>query len=67
MARLEPPPPVRGGVVAVLALLLLLYLIDRLHLWLPDRIGLPLYAGLTAIATVIIVWNWRAARAARRR
>jgi hypothetical protein len=67
MARLDPPPLVRGGVVAALALLLLLYLTDRLHLWLPDRIGLPLYGMLLAIATAIIVWNWRASCAARRR
>jgi hypothetical protein len=67
MARLEPPPLLRGGVVAVLALLLLLYLTDRLHLWLPDRVGLPLYGGLLAIASAIIVWNWRASRATRRR
>ena len=67
MARLDPPPLVRGTVVAVLALLLLLYLTDRLHLWLPDRVGLPLYGALLAIAAAIIVWNWRAARAARRR
>ena len=65
MARLEPPPWLRGSVVAVLGFLLLLYLTDSLHLWLPDRIGLPLYGLLLAIACAIIVWNWRAARARR--
>ena len=66
MARIEPPPAVRFGVVAVLGLLLVLYLTDRLHLWLPDRFGLPLYGALIALAGAIILWNWRAKRGARK-
>ena len=67
MARIGPPSAIRFGVVAALALLLILYLTDQLHLWLPDRFGLPLYVALLALAGMIIVWNWRAKRAARRR
>ena len=66
MARIEPSPAVRFGVVAVLGLLLVLYLTDRLHLWLPDRFGLPLYGALIALAGAIILWNWRAKRGARK-
>jgi len=66
MARIGPPPAIRFGVVAALALLLVLYLTDQLHLWLPDRFGLPLYVALLMLAGGIIVWNWRARRAARR-
>jgi len=46
---------------------LILYLTDQLHLWLPDRFGIPLYIALLALAGGIIVWNWRAKRAAKRR
>ena len=67
MVRIEPPPVVRFGVVAMLGLLLILYLTDQLHLWLPDRFGIPLYIALLALAGGIIVWNWRAKRAAKRR
>jgi len=67
MVRIEPPPVVRFGVVAMLGLLLILYLTDQLHLWLPDRFGIPLYVALLALAGGIIVWNWRAKRAAKRR
>lgn len=66
MVRIEPPPAVRLGVVAVLALLLFLYLTDQIHLWLPDRIGLPLYVALLVLSGGIIVWNWRAKRGARK-
>jgi len=66
LARIEPPPIVRWSVVAVLATVLALYLADELHLWLPDRFGLPLYAALLFTSGAIIVWNWRATRAARR-
>lgn len=67
MVRIEPPPAVRFTVVAVLALLLVLYLTDQLHLWLPDRFGLPLYIALLALAGAILLWNWQAARGAKRR
>ena len=67
MVRIEPPPSVRFGVVVALGLLLVLYLTDQLHLWLPDRFGIPLYVALLALAGGIIVWNWRAKRAAKRR
>ena len=67
MARIEPPPAVRSSIVAALGLVLVLYLAGQLHLWMPDRAGLPLYAALLAISSMIIVWNWRASRAARRR
>ena len=67
MARIEPPPVVRWGVVCVLALLLALYLSDQLHMWLPDKIGLPLYGVLLAVAGAIILWNRHMARAAKRR
>jgi hypothetical protein len=53
-------------VVGALALVLGLYLTDRLHLWLPDRVGLPLYIVLLIGSLAIIVWNWRSKRAARR-
>jgi hypothetical protein len=66
MVRIEPPAPVRFGVVAVLGLLLVLYLTGQLHVWLPDRYGLPLYIALLVLAGAIIVWNWRAKRAGRR-
>jgi prepilin signal peptidase PulO-like enzyme (type II secretory pathway) len=66
MARIEPPAPVRFGTVAVLGLLLVLYLTDQLHLWLPDRFGLPLYGALILLAGAIILWNWRARRGARK-
>ena len=66
MARIEPPPVVRWGVVCVLALLLALYLSDQLHMWLPDKIGLPLYGVLLAVAGAIILWNRYMARAAKR-
>ena len=66
MARIQPPPLVRFGVVALLGLLLVLYLTDRIHLWMPDRFGIPLYLALLLLAGGIIVWNWRAGRAARR-
>ena len=66
MVRIEPPPAVRLGVVAVLGLLLFLYLTDQIHLWLPDRVGLPLYIALFLIAGGIIVWNWRAQRGPKR-
>lgn len=65
MVRIEPPAPVRFAVVAFLGLLLFLYLTDQLHLWLPDRVGLPLYVALLAIAGGIIIWNWQARRARR--
>lgn len=67
MARIAPPPAIRWSVVAALAILLALYLSDQLHLWLPDRFGLPLYGALLLISGAIIFWNWRALRAARRR
>jgi prepilin signal peptidase PulO-like enzyme (type II secretory pathway) len=66
MVRIAPPAPVRFGVVAVLGLLLVLYLTDQLHLWLPDRIGLPLYIALLLLAGGIMVWNWKAKRGARK-
>ncbi len=66
MARLDPPPSVRWSVVGGLALLLVLYLTDRIHLWLPDRVGLPLYVALLAGSSAIILWNWRNKRSARR-
>jgi len=65
MVRIEPPPAVRFGVCAVLGLLLILYLTDRIHLWMPDRFGVPLYLALLLLAGGIIMWNWRAARARR--
>jgi prepilin signal peptidase PulO-like enzyme (type II secretory pathway) len=65
MARLAPPPTVRHSVVGALALVLALYLTDRLHLWLPDRVGLPLYVVLLAGSSAIIAWNWRSKRAAK--
>ena len=65
MIRIEPPAPIRFGVVAVLGLLLVLYWTDQLHLWLPDRVGLPLYVALLVLSIGIIVWNWRAKRGAR--
>jgi len=64
MIRIEPPPAVRFGVVALLGLLLVLYLTDQIHLWMPDRFGLPLYVALLLLAGGIIVWNWRAKRSA---
>jgi len=64
MARIEPPPVVRFGVVAALGLLLALYLTGQIHLWMPDRFGLPLYVALLALAGAIIVWNWRTRRGA---
>jgi len=67
MARIEPPAMVRWSTVSALALVLALYLAGRLHPWLPERAGVPLYAGLVAISSLIIAWNWRVARAARRR
>jgi len=66
MARIEPPPAVRFGVCAALGLLLVLYLTDRIHLWMPDRFGLPLYVALLLLAGGIIVWNWHAKRGARK-
>lgn len=66
MARLDPPPLVRWSVVGGMALLLVLYLADQIHLWLPDRVGLPLYVALLAGSTAIIFWNWRNKRSARR-
>lgn len=66
MVRIEPPAGVRFGVVATLGLLLFLYLTDQIHLWLPDRIGIPLHIGLLMLAGTIIVWNWRAGKQARR-
>jgi prepilin signal peptidase PulO-like enzyme (type II secretory pathway) len=65
MIRIDPPAPIRFGVVVVLALLLVLYLTDQLHVWLPDRFGLPLYIALLVLSGGIIVWNWRAKRADR--
>lgn len=64
MIRIEPPPLVRFGVVAALGLLLVLYLTDQIHLWMPDRFGIPLYITLLMLAGGIIVWNWRARRSA---
>ena len=58
MARLDPPPIVRGIVVAGLMLALILYLFGRLHLYLPSTIGVPLYIAVTAGALAIIIWNW---------
>jgi len=66
LARIEPPPAVRWSVVASLATVLVLYFADQLHLWLPDRFGLPLYGLLLFISGAIIIWNIRAARTARR-
>jgi hypothetical protein len=66
MVRIEPPAAIRSTVVAVLGLLLILYLTDQIHLWMPDRFGLPLYVALLLLAGGIIVWNWRAKRAADR-
>jgi hypothetical protein len=66
MARLDPPPRVRWSVVGGLALLLVLYLTGQIRLYLPDRIGLPVYIALLVISGAIIWWNWRSARAARR-
>ena len=65
MIRIEPPPMVRFGVVALLGLLLVLYLTDQIHLWMPDHFGVPLYIALLLLAGGIIVWNWRAGRAAK--
>lgn len=65
MVRIEPPPLIRFGVVAALGLLLFLYLTDQIHLWLPDRVGLPLYLALLLLAGGIILWNWRARRGAK--
>jgi len=67
MARIEPPLLVRWSTVSVLALVLALYLAGQLHPWLPERAGIPLYVGLVATSSLIIAWNLRAARAARRR
>jgi len=64
MIRIEPPPAIRLAVCGVLGLLLVLYLTDRIHLWLPDRVGLPLYLALLLLSGGIIVWNWRAKRGA---
>lgn len=65
MVRIEPAPVIRFGVVAVLGLLLFLYLLDQIHLWLPERVGRPLYVALLLLAGAIIVWNWRAGRRAK--
>ena len=62
MARIEPPPLVRWGVVCALGLVLVSYLAGQLHLWLPDRVGLPAYGTLLVVSSAIIAWNWRAAR-----
>jgi hypothetical protein len=67
MIRIEPPPAVRFGVCAALGLLLVLYLTDQIHLWMPDRFGLPLYFALLALSGGIVVWNWRAKRGAGKR
>lgn len=67
MARIAPPPAIRWSVVAALAAVLALYLSDQLHLWLPDRFGLPLYGALLLISGTVLLWNWRTARATRRR
>lgn len=66
MARLAPPPVVRWSVVGALALLLVLYLADQIHLWLPNRAGLPVYVALLTASSAIIIWNWRNKRAAKR-
>jgi hypothetical protein len=66
MIRIEPPPAVRFGVCAALGLLLILYFTGQLHLWMPDRFGLPLYLGLVTLSAGVILWNWRAARVRRR-
>lgn len=65
MVRIQPPATVRFSVCAVLGLLLFLYLTDQIHLWMPDRFGLPLYLALLLLAGGIIVWNWRAKRSAK--
>jgi len=66
MGRIQPPAAVRFGVVAILGSLLILYLTGQLHLWLPDRFGLPLYVALLVLAGGIILWNWRARRSSKR-
>ena len=66
MARLDPPLLVRWSVVSGLTLTLILYLADWIHLWLPDRVGLPLYVALLVGSAGIIIWNWRNKRAATR-
>lgn len=67
MVRIEPPPAVRSGVVALLGLLLVLYLTGQIHLWMPDRFGLPVYGLLIFLSSAIIVWNRQAARVKRDR
>jgi hypothetical protein len=59
MARLDPPPLVRGGVVGALMLVLTLYLFGQLHLYLPDHVGLPAYVALTMLSAGVIWWNYR--------
>ena len=66
MARIDPPPAIRWSVVGGLMLLLVLYLVDRLHLYLPDRVGLPFYGGLTIISIAILWWNYRTTRPSKR-
>lgn len=66
MVRIDPPPAVRFGTCGVLGLLLILYLTDQIHLWMPDRFGVPLYVALLLLAGGIIVWNWKAKRNARK-
>jgi hypothetical protein len=66
MARLNPPPVLRWSLVGGLTLALSLYLADQIHLWLPDRVGLPLYVAILVGSTAIILWNWRDKRAAGR-
>jgi hypothetical protein len=66
MARLNPPPLVRWSVVGGLTLVLVSYLADQIHLWLPDRVGLPLYIALLVGSSAIIIWNWRNKRATKR-
>lgn len=66
MRRLEPPAPVRWSIVAALGLLLVLHLTDQIHLFLPERIGMPAYFLLICAFSTIIVWNWLDKRAAGR-
>lgn len=59
MARLNPPPAVRLSVVCALMLVLGLYLAGRMQVYLPDRVGLPVYVALTALSAGVIWWNYR--------
>jgi hypothetical protein len=67
MGRIEPQPLVRWSVTGALALALALYLTGQIEVFLPDRIGVPVYLVMLTISGAIIWWNWRARRPAKRR